>query len=114
MNEGTVDQEFTVHNSGSYLAANENLVKVKTSARFINERIDREMGTIVDTVENRIQNAILTTIFSIISPKIELAIKSINAFSGQDATSDNSGRGEHKGLLLLLNTYPKGIIQYIC
>ena len=34
------------------------------------------MGNIVDTVENRVQNAILTAIDSTITPKIELAIKS--------------------------------------
>ena len=71
VNEGTVDQEFTVNKSSRYLAANENLVKVKILARFFNERIDMEMGTIVDSVEDRIQNAILTAIFCIIFPKIE-------------------------------------------
>ena len=30
VNEGTVDQKFTVNNSGSNLAANESLVNVKT------------------------------------------------------------------------------------
>ena len=55
------------------------------------------MGNIVDTVEDKIQNAILTAIDSNITPRIELAIKSINASSGRDATSviANSERGEH-------------------
>ena len=56
---------------------------VKNLERSISERIDREMGNIVD----RIQNAILTAIDSIITPKIELAIRSINASSGRDSTS---------------------------
>ena len=95
--EGTADQEFTVNNSGSNLAANENLVNVKTLERCFNGRIDREMGYIVDTVEDRIQNAFLTAIDSNITPKIELAIKSINASSAREATSvmANSGREEH-------------------
>ena len=80
--EATSDQEFTVVNPGSDLATNKNAVKVKTLERCFNERIDREMGNIVDTVEDRIQNAILTALDSIITPKIELAIKSINASSG--------------------------------
>ena len=45
------------------------------------------MSNIVDTVEDRIQNAILTAIENIVAPKIVLAIRSINASSEQDATS---------------------------
>ena len=58
------------------------------------------MNNIVDTVEDRIQNAILTAIENIVTPKIELAIRSINASSGQDATSvsANSERKERVGI----------------
>ena len=45
------------------------------------------MSKIVDTVEDRIQNAILITFDNIVAPKIELAIGSINSSSGPDATS---------------------------
>ena len=82
VNEGTCDQDFTVGILENNLTATENVVNVKTLERCFNERIDREMGKIVDTVEDRIQNAILTAIDSIITPKIELAIRSINASSG--------------------------------
>ena len=46
------------------------------------------------------QNAILTATDNIVAPKIELAIKSVNAFSGRDVTSvtANSERGEHVGI----------------
>ena len=68
--------------------------------RCLNEGIDREMGNIVDTVEDKIQNAILTAIDSIITPRIELAIWSKNASSGRDATSvtASSERGERVGI----------------
>ena len=54
----------------------------------------------MDTVEDRTQNAILTAIDSIVAPKIELAIRSINASCGRDAISvtENSERGEHIGI----------------
>ena len=78
VNEGTVDREFTVKSTGSYLTTNENLVNAKTLERCFNEKIDREMGYIVDTVEDRIQNAILTAIDSNITPRIELAVKAIS------------------------------------
>ena len=55
------------------------------------------MTKIVDTVEDRIQKAILTAFDNIVAPKIESAVRSKNAFSGRDATSvtANSERGEH-------------------
>ena len=103
VNEGTADQEFTINNFVSNSAANETSVNVKTLARCLNERIDREMGLIVDTVEDRIQNVMLTAIDSIISRKIDLAIGSLNASSGRDANSvvANSERGEHIGVYAL-------------
>ena len=52
--EGASNQEFTVNNSGSNSAANENLVNVITLERCFNEKIDMEMANIVDTVEDRI------------------------------------------------------------
>ena len=100
VNMGTNDRDFTVSNSSNNTAVNENAMNVKTLERRFNERIDREMSNIVDTVEDRIQNAILTAFENIVAPKIELAIRSINASSGRDVTSviANSERGERVGI----------------
>ena len=100
VNEGTNDQDLTVSTSNNDSVINESTVNVKTLERCFNERIDREMSNIIDTVEDRIQNAILTAIENIVAPKIELAIRSINASSGRDATSvsANSERREHVGI----------------
>ena len=68
VNEGTNDRDFTVSNSSNKTAVNESVVNVKTLERCFNERIDREMNNIVDTVEDRIQNAILTAIVNIVAP----------------------------------------------
>ena len=87
VNEGTADQEVTVGNYDTSPAVKEIAENVKTLETCFNEKIDWEMGNIVDTVENRIQNAMLTAIDSIITPKIKLAIRSINASSGRDATN---------------------------
>ena len=58
------------------------------------------MSNIVDTIEDRIQNPILAAIDNIAAPKIELAMRSINASSGRDATSvpANSECREHVGI----------------
>ena len=101
VNESTYDQDFTAGtSSSSSTAINESMVNVKSSERCFNERFDREMNIIVNTVEDRIQNAFLTAIENIVTPKIELAIRSINASSGRDVTSGtaNSERGEHVGI----------------
>ena len=97
VNEGTVNQKFTVNNSGSNSVANENLVKVKTFERCFNEKIDGEMGNIVDTVKDRTQNAILTAFDTFITPKNEFEIRIIHASSERHASSvtANSERGEH-------------------
>ena len=100
VNEGTNGQDFTAGTSNISSIVNENALNVKTLERCFNERIDREMSNIVDTVEDRIQNAILTTIDNIVAPKIELAIRSINASSRRHVTSvfANSERMEHMGI----------------
>ena len=58
------------------------------------------MSNIIDTVEDRVQNAILAAIENIFAPIIELAIRSITASSGLDATSvsANSERRERVGI----------------
>ena len=99
VNESTGDRAFTVGTSGNNLMTNETTVNVKTLESCFNERIDREMSNFVETVEDRIQNSISTSIDSIVAPKIELANRSVNASSGRDATSvtEISERGEHIG-----------------
>ena len=101
VSEGTNDRDFTVGTINYNMAINESTVNVKTLGRCFNERIDREMSNTVDTVEDRIQNAIFTAIGNIVAPKIELAIRSIIASSGRDVTSvtANSERGEHVGII---------------
>ena len=98
--EGTNDRDFTVGTSNNDSVVNGNSMSVKTLERCFNEKIDREMNNIIDAVEDRIQNAILTAIDNIVAPKIELAIRSINASSRRDVTSvsTTSERKERVGL----------------
>ena len=79
---------------------NEKTVNVKTLERCFNERFDREMSNIVDTIEDRIRHAFLTAFDGIVALKIELASRSINASSGRDATriTANLERGEQIGI----------------
>ena len=106
VNEGTGDQEFTAGFSDSNLMTNENTVNVKTLERYFNESIGREMSNIVDTVEDRIQNGIMIVIDSIVAPIIEVAIRSLNASFGPDATSvtANSEHGEDIGITALFES----------
>ena len=90
---------FSFGTSSNNIPVSESTVKMNTLERCFSERIDMEMNSNIDTVEDRIQNAILTAIDNVVAPKIELSIRSINAFSGRDATSvtANSEREEHIG-----------------
>ena len=87
VNEGTNDQDLPVGTSEVSTVMKENAMTVKTLEKCSNEKTDREMNNIVDTVEDRIQNAILAAIDNIVAPKNELAIKPLNASSGRDVTS---------------------------
>ena len=87
VNEGTNDRDFTVGISSKNSVVNENAMNVKTLERCFKEKIAKKMSNIVDTVEDRIQNTILTTIDNIVAPNFEIAIRSLNASSGRDATS---------------------------
>ena len=100
VNEGTNDRDFTVSTSNNDSVINGNAMSVETLGWCFNERIDRQTSNIVDTVGDRLQNAILTAIENKVAPKIELAIRSINASSGRDATSvsANSERRERVGI----------------
>ena len=113
VNEGTNNRNFSVGTSNDSSTVNGNAMSVKTLERCFIERIDREMSNIVDTVEDRIQNAILTAIENIVAPKIDLAIRSINASSGRDVTSvsANSERREQVGISTSLETHLKTTIH---
>ena len=85
VNEDIVDHEFSVNNTGSNLTTNENLMNMKFLEICFNEKIDSELSNVVDTVEKWIQNANLTAIDCWITPRIELAVRFLNASSGRDA-----------------------------
>ena len=97
VDETTNDRDLTVGTSSINIAISERTVNVKTLESRFKEMICREMSNIFRTVEDRMQNAILTAIGNIVAPKTELAVRSIYASSGRDVTSvtANSERGEH-------------------
>ena len=73
------------------------------------------MGDFFDTVEGKVETAILTAIDSIITPKIELSIRSKNASSERAATSvmASSENGKNVGITAPLKTNPKRV-HYMC
>ena len=98
VNEGTIDRDFIVVTSNNDSVVNGSAKSVEILERCFNERIHREMNNIIDTVEDRIQNAILTAIDNIVAPKIKLAIRSINASSGRDVTSVSANSEHNEGV----------------
>ena len=97
VNKSTGDQEFTVGTSDNNILTTEKTVEMKSLERCIRQKFVQKKINIVDTVKDRIQNANLTAIDSIVVPTNNFTITSLNASSGRDATSvtANSERGEH-------------------
>ena len=92
VSKGSVDREVIGNNSDGIPATNENTLCVQTLERCLTEKIDREKGNFVDTVEDRIQNMILTTIDNFNTPRIKLAVRSMGASSERDAASTRQGQ----------------------
>ena len=84
VNNGSVDQKFTLKNGDGIPTTNENVVNVLILERCFNGKINKQMGNLIDTVKKKIQNAILTSIDSFINAWIELAVKSKNGSSKRD------------------------------
>ena len=115
VSEGTNDRDFTVGFSSNIMAINESTVNVKTLERCFKERTDREMSNFVDTVEDRIHNAILTAVDNSVAPKIELAIKSKVASSGRAVTSvtAKSERADFVRINASFETHRETTIHYM-
>ena len=69
-NESTNDGDFTVGTSSNSTGINESVVNLKALEMCFKERIDREMSNIVDKVEDRIQNAVLTALITLLHLKL--------------------------------------------
>ena len=68
---------------------------VPTLERNLTGSITKEMSNVIETVEDRIQNAILTAMDPVITPRIELAVNLMNTFSARDwSVTANSEYGE--------------------
>ena len=66
VNEGTNDRDFAIGASSNNSVVNGDAMNVKPLVRFFKQRIDREPSNFVDTVEDKIQNAILTALDNIL------------------------------------------------
>ena len=100
VNSGPTHHEFTVKNDGRFSVTNENPVDVRTFGRCLTDWIVREIGIIVDTFEDRIQNPYSTAIENSVTLRIKLAVRSANASSGGDVASvtASSERWEYTGI----------------
>ena len=73
VNGSTGDQDSTFGNPCKNLAANENLVLVKTLKRCLNENTGCKIGNIVYTVEDKILNLFLTAIDGTFNQKLRIS-----------------------------------------
>ena len=85
-------------------------MKVEILERCLTAWIDREMGYKVDTVEDKIQDGILSVFDRNITSSIESALRLTKASSGRNfaSVSANSQRGEHIGITCSLENASDG------
>ena len=86
-NNDRVDREFSVIDTDSSAVVYENSVDVQMLKRILTNRNTNEMSNVVEKLEEKILNALLTAMDNIIIPRIELAVRSMKASSGQDIAS---------------------------
>ena len=87
-------------NNDTLVVTTENTADVQTLKRCIPDKFAREMGKVVERVEEKIQIAILAARDNIITPAVELSVRTMNASSSLDATRVTAylGRGERIGI----------------
>ena len=97
---GLSNQKCTATKIDTIVLINDNTEQVQILEKRLADRIATETSNVVKTVEDRIQNAILTAIDNIIAPRIDLTVMSIRASSGKDVASviANSESGEQVGI----------------
>ena len=67
VNNAIADRESFVNNNDSSALANEKAVDVQTSETNLSDSFTKEMSNVVETVEDTIQNTVLTAVDNIIT-----------------------------------------------
>ena len=80
-------EKVTSNNANHSAPVNDFHVYIHTPERKNTGRVRSEVDNVMVTVKTRVHDAILTAMESLISSRVELAMKSVNAFSGRDRES---------------------------
>ena len=83
----TVEKNMTSNNANDPTQANSSQVDVHTLEKNIVGKVRSEVGNVMAMVQTRVQDAILTAMKSVMIPRVELAIKSVNASFRQNTAS---------------------------
>ena len=95
VNNGQADQRFTTNNNERIASTRKKTLDTQDLERSFTDWFTRKQGIVVETVKDKIQNAIFFnhnqypffSLDNIISPRMELAVRSMNASSGRDVDS---------------------------
>ena len=99
VNGGLADREFVFFKNDGLAVADENTVDLQRLERSLTDKIAREKRKFIEKVGKKIQNTFLAAINNIITPRLELTVRSVKASSGRDAASvtTNWERGTSMG-----------------
>ena len=81
---GVVGRDFTTDNKNWTVVTNENAMVIQTLEINLTDKIYGELGKVVDTVQDRIPQTILAAVNSIVTLRVELAVRFLKASFGQD------------------------------
>ena len=83
--EASITEEKVTWNDANYSVLVDNLqLDVHTLEKRITRWARSEVGSVMATVETRVHEAMLTALESLVSPRVELAMTSVNTSSGRD------------------------------
>ena len=77
------DHQFTLNSINRIASTNKNAADVESLEISPTNRLTGETGNVVETVQDKMLIAILSAMYNNMESKMNLAVKSWNAFSGQ-------------------------------
>ena len=99
------DKSISSNNKNGPIQVNSPQVDMHTIEGNFVSKVWNEVDSVMTMVETRVQGAILTAIENLVTPKVELAIKSANESSGQSVYGKI--RGIFQGTLKAFKWLPR-------
>ena len=82
-----MDETADLINANNSIHVNSSQVDMHTRENNIVNKVRCEVDNLMTSVETRVQDAVLTAMENLVNPRVELAMKSVNASSGRGVSN---------------------------